>query len=175
MPPYKNREEKNKPFFTHHFQFGGIFIFISIVAAVTAVNITGAYNNFSRQSGQMRDRYISRQKEMVKHEVLCAVKLISHEREQTVTDIKARIKSRTYEACAMAQNIHRRYGTEKGKSEIIDIILTALRPIRFENNTGHYFAIDYSGTVLLASDNPAMEGSNILNIHDSNNLILQKI
>ncbi|MBU0988273.1 MAG: cache domain-containing protein [Proteobacteria bacterium] len=88
----------------------------------------------------MRTDYIARQKQIIKQEVNRVVDLIFYEKEQSEILTRSKIKSRVYEAYSIAQNIYQQNKTAKSKAEIQQMILDALRPIRFEYGKGYYFA-----------------------------------
>ena len=57
--------------------------------------------------------------------------------------------------------------TAKSKAEIQQMILDVLRSIRFENETGYYFAIRMDGMVMLNTNKPELEGKNLLGLKDT--------
>ena len=89
---------------------------------------------------KMRGDYFDRQKQIIKQEVERVVDLISYEKAQSEVLTKEKIKSRVHEAYAIAQNIYQQNKTAKSTAEIEQIILDALRPIRFEHGKGYFFA-----------------------------------
>jgi len=114
----------------------------------------------------MRSDYIVHQKKMIKLEVDRVVAMINHAKAQSETITKEKIKSRAYEAYDIAQHIYQQNKTSKSKVEIKQMILDALRPIRFADGSGYYFATRLDGIEILFANKPEMEGLNLLDMQD---------
>jgi two-component system, cell cycle sensor histidine kinase and response regulator CckA len=147
-------------------QLWGIILLIGIGVSIVAIDVIAAYRDFNSRADQMRKDYIARQKQIIKQEVKRVVDLISYEKEQSEILTKKKVKSRTYEAYSIAQNIYQQNKTSKGKAEIQQMILDALRPIRFEYGSGYYFAIRLDGVEVLFGDKPEIKGLNLLDVQD---------
>ncbi len=158
---------KKRTSFIKLIKLWGIIFLIGIGGSTVAVDVVSSYRDFNSRADQMRAGYIARQKQIIKQEVNRVVGMISHEKEKSEMLIKREIKSRVYEACAVAQNIYRQNKTAKTKAEIQKMILDALRPIRFEHGRGYYFITRMDGVEMLFADKPEMEGSNLLDIQDA--------
>jgi len=154
--------------FIKFIQLWTIIIIIAIGGSIIAVDIVRSYQEFNFRADQMRTDYTARQKEIIKHEVERVVDMIHYERAQREILTKDKIKSRVEEAYAIAQNIYQENRTAKSKDEIQDMILDALRPIRFEQASGYYFATRLDGIEVLFADKPEMEGLNLLDVQDTN-------
>jgi signal transduction histidine kinase len=115
----------------------------------------------------MRANYIASQKQIIKQEVNRVVDLISYEKAQSEILTREKIKSRVYEAYSIAQNIYQQNNPAKSEAEIQQMILGVLRSIRFENETGYYFAIRMDGMVMLNANKPELEGKSLLNLQDT--------
>jgi len=115
----------------------------------------------------MRTEYNNRQKQIIKQEVNRVVDLISYEKAQSEILTKEKIKSRVYEAHSIAQNIYQSNNITKDTAEIQQMIIEALRPIRFEKESGYYFITRTDGVEILFANKPEMEGQNLLNVQDT--------
>jgi PAS domain S-box-containing protein len=145
----------------------GIIFLIGIGVSIVAIDVIFSYRDFNSRANQMRSDYIARQKQIIKQEVNRVVDLISYEKQQSEILTRNLIKSRVYEACSIAQNIYQQNKTARKKAEIRQMILDALRPIRFEHGTGYYFATRLDGVEILFADKPEMEGLNLLDMQDT--------
>ena len=154
--------------FVKFIQLWAIIIIITIGGGVIAIDIVRSDQDFNFRANEMRTDYTARQKEIIKQEVERVVDLIHYEKAQSERLTKRKIKSRVEEAYAIAQNIYEENRTAKNKDEIEKIIIDALRPIRFEKGTGYYFATRLNGIEVLFADKPEMEGSNMLDVQDTN-------
>jgi PAS domain S-box-containing protein len=154
--------------FTRFIQLWTIVIIITIGGTIVAVDIMRSYQEFNFRADEMRRDYTARQKETIKQEVERVVDMIHYERAQSEMLTRRKIKSRVEEAYAIAQNIYQENKTAKTKDEIQKMILDALRPIRFEQASGYYFATRLDGVEVLFADKPEMEGLNLLGVKDTN-------
>ena len=158
---------KKRTSFIKLIKLWGIIFLIGIGVSIIAIDFIGAYRDFNSRADQMRTDYIALQKRIIKQEVKRVVKLISYEKAQSELLTKEKIKSRVYEAYSIAQNIYQQNKTAKSESEIQQMILDALRPIRFEGGSGYYFATRLDGVEMLFADKPEMEGLTLLGMQDT--------
>jgi len=145
----------------------GIIFLVGIGVSIVAIDVIGSHRDFNFRADQMRADYIARQKQIIKQEVNRVVDLISYEKAQSEILTRKKIKSRVYEAYSIAQNIYQQNKTAKSEAEIQQMILEALRPIRFEYGSGYYFATRLDGVEMLFADKPEMEGLNLLDVQDT--------
>lgn len=154
--------------FTKFIQLWGVIFIVGIVVSITVIDMIDNYHNFRLRSTQMRADHITQQKQIIKQEVKRVVDLISYEREQSEILVRSKLESRVCEACSIAQHIYQQNKTTKSKAEIQQMILDALRPIRFEKGIGYYFAIRQDGLVVLNANKPDLERKNLLDLQDAN-------
>lgn len=159
---------KQKFHFIKLLQLSGVLLILIIAISITAVDITTTVRGFNILSEEIRTNYIAKQKQRIQQEVMRVVTLISFKNEQSEAITRQIIKSRTDEASAIAQNIYLQNKTTKTKKEILQLIIDALRPIRYANGYGYYFITDFDGNELLFADKPELEGQNLLHLQDSN-------
>jgi len=148
-------------------QFWGIIFPVVIGISIITIDVIGSYHSFNLQADQMRTEYTNRQKQIIKQEVNRVVDLISYEKSQSEILTKEKIKSRVYEAYSIAQNIYQLNNTTKNETEIQQMIIDAIRPIRFEKGTGYYFVIRLDGMVMLNTNKSELEGKNLLSLQDT--------
>ena len=157
---------RKKTNFIKLIQAWGILFLVGLGVSLVAVDVISSYREFNIQSDQMRADFINSRKQLVKQEVDRVVEMIRYEKAQSEQLIKQKIKTRVYEAYAIAQNIYQRNRGAENKPKIQQMILDALRPIRFENGNGYYFAAQLDGIEVLFADRPQMEGLNLLGMQD---------
>jgi signal transduction histidine kinase len=66
------------------------------------------------------------------------------------------------EAYAIASNIFNLYREKRTQAEMQEMVKDALRPIRFNEDRGYYFAFNLQGIETLFADRPEMEGKDML-------------
>jgi two-component system, NtrC family, sensor kinase len=130
--------------------------------------ISSTYSDFEIESEVLKRRYIDDQKANLKSEVRSAVDYIEFKRSQTESRLKEGIKLRTFEAHAIALNIYEQNKKRRSRKEIEKMVRDALRPIRFNNGTGYYFATRLNGVEELFADRPELEGKDLLDMQDTN-------
>ncbi len=157
----------NKSSFIKLIQVWGIIILVAMAGSIVAIDIVNSYLDLNSRTEQMRTDYVAQQKQLIKREVDRVVAMIQHKKAQSEELTKKKIKSRVYEAYAVAQNIYQHNKNSKNKAEIQQMILNALRPIRFEQGRGYYFIETLSADIVMSPAFPAFEGKNFINLQDS--------
>jgi len=165
---------KKRTKFTKLIQLWGIIFLVGLGASIIAIDTVRSYRNFNFHADQMRTDYTARQKQIVKQEVEHVVDMIRYEKAQSERLTKSKIKSRVYEAYAIAQHIYQENKTAKSKDEIQKMIINAISPIRFEQGNGYYFISRFDGVAILFPSNPKLEGKNLLDVQDTHGQYLTK-
>ncbi len=145
-----------------------VIVFLLVVgASMIALDLTITHNGFQSQVEQYRKQYIDQQKQMIKQEVDQVVAMIRWKKDRAEALVKAEIKSRVEEACAVCSHIYQLNKNRKSPAEIREMIIEALRPIRFAQGRGYYFITRLDGIEMLFADKPEFEGRNLLNMQDT--------
>ncbi|PLX83082.1 MAG: hypothetical protein C0616_00810 [Desulfuromonas sp.] len=126
------------------------------------------YRRYVEESQDMHDRLLAERKHQLEDRVRQAVEFINFYREQAEERLKATIKDRTYEACAIASGLVAKYRDRFDSATMRDLVRDSLRQIRFNDGRGYVFAINVDGVVELNADKPHFEGENFNNIQDRN-------
>ncbi|MGD9733331.1 MAG: dephospho-CoA kinase [Desulfamplus sp.] len=133
-----------------------------LISIMGAWQIYEEYYKLQTELAAMDEKLISSYKELIKTEVGKAVSYIEYHKSLLNDRLNQSIKGRVYEAHAIADNIYKQYNKTKNVAEIELMIKDALRPIRFNNGRGYYFAFNLQGIEQLFADRPEMEGKNML-------------
>ncbi|MCG3714667.1 cache domain-containing protein [Aliarcobacter butzleri] len=123
---------------------------------------------FNKERRAIEQRYILKNKETIKEEVLRVYDFTKQLQKNTEEELKQNVKNRVYEAHEMATNIYEKYKTTKSKEEIFQIIKVALSGIRFNEGRGYFFIDDIHGNKLSHPIDTSIEGKNFLNYTDVN-------
>jgi HD-GYP domain-containing protein (c-di-GMP phosphodiesterase class II)/signal transduction histidine kinase len=148
-------------------RFWGIVFLAVLAAIIIGIDLTISYHDLSVHIDNMRASHIEQQKRVSKREVERVVNLIKYEIPKSEILTKSKIKTKVDEASAIVESIYQRNKTVKSDFEIQQMIIDALRLIRFENGSGYYFVIGIDGVGLLLPEIPEIEGSNLLNLKDA--------
>ena len=139
-------------------------VFIAFVSfgLLLFIWVINEYSVFSSESKLLREEYQNSQKAMLRSEVNNVVDYIEYMKAQTERRLKSELQGRVYEAIDIATNIYQENAASKSPDEIKKMVKDALRPIRFLNGRGYYFAFSMDGVETLFADRPEMEGVNML-------------
>jgi len=150
-------------------------IFISLISiAIISILLLGIlmvhyeYLNFNRESKELRNRFMEEQKATIKNEVAKVIDYIEYMKVKQKEGLEVTLKGKVDQAYDMAMNIYNENKASRNLQEIEKMVKDALRPIRFNNGRGYYFATRLDGVEQLFVDRPEMEDKNLLDIRDAN-------
>ncbi|MBN1834063.1 MAG: cache domain-containing protein, partial [Deltaproteobacteria bacterium] len=136
--------------------------------------ITGEYQKFEEQSENIGRVHLDSQKSFVKNEVQKIVDYLEYKKDLTEQILKNDIKERVESVHEIAMNIYLENHKTCSDDVIKKMIRDALRPIRFNNGRGYFFAVSMDGVEELYPTRPEFEGANVLELQDSKgNLVIQ--
>lgn len=158
---------KNKISFIKSIRLWGILLLLVLAGALIVLDVSRSYRDANRRAEQVRADYIEQQRQRISCEVDRVVKLINFETEHVVQLEQDKIKERVYEAHAIAENIYQQNKSTKSNAEIRQIIIDAIRPIRFDRGSGYYFIDGLDGLNYLFADHPEYEGTSMLDAQDT--------
>lgn len=126
--------------------------------------VSSEWSRFENEEDMLHIAYIDDQKQLLKREVDRALNFVDYMQSQTEIRLRKSIKERVYEAYAIADNLYTKHKDTKNIDEIKQIIKEALRPIRFNNGRGYFFAFTLNGVETLFAAKPEMEGKNMMKV-----------
>ena len=148
--------------------FIGMFFFSAVsIASVGIIWVVQEYDQFKKESGILKSKYIENKKYLIRTEVLRAVDLAEYSIKQTEILLKESIKKRVYESHEIATNLYNQFHKTRSESELKRMIIEALRNVRFNSGRGYYFITDFNGIEQLFADRPELEGKDLLGMQDS--------
>ena len=121
---------------------------------------------FNEEKTGIEQKYILKNKEQIKEEVNRVSEYINYLQKTTEEELKKSVKSRVYEAHAIATGIYEKYKDTKTKEEIFELIKVSLSSIRFNDGRGYFFMDDVYGNKLSHPIDTSIEGKNFLNFAD---------
>ncbi len=159
---------KDKINFIKHIRLWGVVFLIALAVVILIINTINAYRDFNNCAKKMRMVYVAGQKEDIRQEVLRVVDMIEYQHSLSEKRTKDIIKKRVYEAHAVAQHLYEKNKGSKSASEIQQMIIDALGPIKFEEDRGYFFISRLDGVAVLFPSNPDFVGVNLINGPDTN-------
>ncbi len=152
----------------------GLVLVVSILYTYFLLSQTRL--NYENELVTMKEKFINEQRIQVKQEVQRVIDYIRYEKGNSEERLREFIKKKVYIAHDIATSIYKKYRDTKSKEEIIDLIKTALREIRFNDGRGYYYIHTMNGINVLHAIKPSLEGNNIIAMKDKRGVyILQKI
>jgi PAS domain S-box-containing protein len=144
-----------------------------VIVAMLSVGLVGSfwvvqeYLRFSAELIKQKDEYVAAKKTEMRAEVDRVIEYIDYKRASTEQQLKESIRSRVYEASAIANGIYTSHRGLKSDDDIQKMIKEALRPLIFNNGRGYFFMYDMRGNNLLLPFSPHLEGKNLWDLKDS--------
>ncbi|WP_421920152.1 cache domain-containing protein [Marinifilum sp.] len=121
---------------------------------------------FKRESILIQEDFLKNQKKTLQQETQTLINYIENERLQTRNLLKQDISSRVYEAHSIATNLYKSYKNKLSNKELQQLIINALKSVRFNNGDGFFFINRLNGTVVMDPENPKWVGKNKLQVKD---------
>ena len=157
---------KNKISFIKSIRLWVVLLLLGLASVLIIIDVSRSYRDARMRADQIRADFITQQRQRINFEVERVVNLINFETEHVLRLEQNKIKERVYEAHAIAENIYRKYKATKNTAEIREIIIDAIRPIRFDQGRGYYFINGLDGVAHLFADRPDFEGTSMLEVQD---------
>jgi PAS domain S-box-containing protein len=115
----------------------------------------------------MRDSMITSRKQRMKEQVGAAIAYLQFMRRQTESRTQSIIRERVTEAYLIATHIHEQYKDTRSSAELEAMVRETLRPIRFNNGRGYFFATRLDGVEQLCATCTNLENTDLTNLQDT--------
>ena len=152
---------KNKSVVDTFTKNGLVLIVLSAVTIGILISLF-SYSRFLHDSDRLESESRSLYKTTLQREVSRVEELILFERSKLDSLIRKSIKDRVYEAHATATALYEKYRNIKTKKEIEILVIESLRPQRFFEGRGYFYAIALDGTSKLSPITPQFEETNMM-------------
>ncbi|MCF8231270.1 MAG: cache domain-containing protein [Bacteroidales bacterium] len=160
------RPKREKQPFARQFRRLLLLILSSIILITGAVGIYLEYRKASEEIDRYEKRTFTEKKRMLENQVYKAISRMEDDQSSIYKEMRRKLKKRVYEAHDQARHLYNKYHGNIPDSQLKNMIIESLRPMRFFNNRGYYFIVNLEGTELLYPVRPEMEGKNVLNMKD---------
>ena len=112
---------------------------------ILAVPLSGfwfyqSYQMYHQDVRDYEEQYIERQKTLISSHVLSAIDFIDYMKSTAESRTRDTIRNRVYEVHSIATNLYEKYYESKSREDLQNIVKEALRPIRYNNGRGYFFA-----------------------------------
>ena len=139
-----------------------LFLTVSLAAFFSWQNLVEQQASFARIE-QAGSKLIEAR---LSAEMQSAVGYVDYSRSRTEAVLQASIAEQVDTAMQIVQAIYDRESPRRPVAEVKQLIVEALRPVRFYEGRGYYFIDDMSGKFILLPTAPQLEGRTILDNRD---------
>lgn len=153
QPGLRRISLSSAPFYASMLVIFGLTLFIGVFWMINE------FQAYEESIENIRTNYQSRYRIRVQEEYGKVIDFIEYKRSQTDQHIEEELRDKVQSAYTIASHIYSLYKDEKEISELRSMVAEALRPIRWDNGQGYYFAGSVAeGRIDLFSDEPWFEG-----------------
>ncbi len=156
-----------QPTFLGKFYLYVVGAMLALTFLLVGTSMLLRYRHAQRDMERLRRDYLASQKFLIKSEVDQALEVMDQLWLESDRQARAVVRSRVDEAWTLADYLYRHYRSHKSDTEIKQLIIDVLRPIRYRQGQGYYFITRGDGVEILFADHPEMEGRNLLSVQDS--------
>ena len=125
------------------------------------------YLSFEAAAKQQRAEYLEQQRKHLMDVVHLTLDYIDYKRSQTEERTRTQLRQQVEKAHALAAHLYESFHDRLSDEDMKAVIREALRPLRFNDGRGYFFAFDGSGIEQLFADRPEFEGQSMLEMRTS--------
>ena len=140
-----------------------ITVIFFVICTTSLLFISTQYNSFKEDIEKLKEDYIKTQKELLQKEIKSGVDYICYKKNTTKERLKKELKTKVNQAHTISLSIYNKYKNKKTGQEIIDMIKTALRDIRFFGGRGYFFINQLNSRSVLHPIFPNLENKYFFN------------
>lgn len=139
--------------------YASLVVVTSLAAFIGIFWAINEYQAYQESIENIRNTYRVQYEVRVKEELAKVVEMIDYRREQNAFRVELDLRERVQAAYTIASHNYRLYKDEQSVEELRSMIIELLRPIRWNNGRGYYFAGRvHDGVIDLFADEPFFEG-----------------
>lgn len=140
-----------------------LFLRLSLVAGCGLVLLCAVWvgvelAEFARRADETRQNHHQSSQIQLKRIVDDVREIVAFERHRVEARVENGLRARVDEAQAVILNLLATQGRGRTAAELENLVREALRPVRFNNNRGYFFAFDLNGDEKLFPDRPQLDG-----------------
>lgn len=154
--------------------FSLVLIILLIFPLLGFLWIKQEVSEFRTKSDELRQEFIASGKETIKNEVDNAIAYINFTREKAEKNLRKKVKSKTLYGVELISGLYEANKNRMSLSDLKYLSHDVLSSIFWDEGRGYFFAEDMLGYEIINPNNPELEGSNIINLQDSNDTYIVK-
>lgn len=139
--------------------YASILVIFALTLFIGVFWMVNEYQAYEESIENIRNNYHARYRNRLEEEHGKVVDFIEYKRSQTDQRIEDEIRDKVQTAYSIASHIYRLYKDQKDVAELRSMVAEVLRPIRWNDEQGYYFAGTVAAdTIDLFADEPWFEG-----------------
>jgi len=151
--------KKRRPSLSYAPFRASLLVILTIAVFIGIFWIINEYQTYRESIANIRHNYQELYRMRVQEEVENVLDFIEHRRSLADRRIENKLRSNVQTAYPIASHVYRMYREKYTVPELRSMVTEILRPIRWDNGLGYYFAGRLEkGTIDLFADNPFLEG-----------------
>jgi signal transduction histidine kinase len=141
--------------------YASLVVILSLTLFTATFWAYNEYEVYQESISNIRNNYQEQYRERLSEEMKNVNDFIAFKRSQTDMLVENEIRQKVQTAYTIASHIYSQYKDEKSTEELRAMVIEILRPIRWNNERGSYFAGRVEQQVIdLFADDPFFEGKN---------------
>lgn len=151
-------------------------LFILILAIIVTSYISYEHSlDLEEDKQNIKEQFINANKQTIQTNIEKTIsRFVTEGLKKADEELEAKLKKQVYDVHKIMTSIYNEFKDTKSKEEIKQIIKSALRVIRFNENRGYFFIVNFEGENILQPPNPKIEGTSVINIKDSKGTYIVK-
>ncbi len=121
---------------------------------------------FYQRTEQIEQEFLQQARGQIRQRASFVHALILDEKQRSEQQLKDDLRETVLQAVHLAETLIERYQAQMDSAELTQLVVEALRPLRYRNGRGYLFATRLNGTELLFADRPEFEGRNMVDMQD---------
>ncbi len=146
--------------------WGVFFIILMLLLAQTIYFFLNTRAQHQQQISSLRENLIQAQRSRLEAEMADAEHMIDHMFAEATDLLKQESYNQTRQALLLMNSLYQRYHKQLSEPEMKQLLVEALREIRFFDGRGYYFIDQMDGTAVLLPTSSELEGSSLLDNKD---------
>ena len=140
-----------------------------IVGAISLISFFYLHtyeHQYQKRTVQVEQEFLAQAKQQIRQRATFIHTWIIDENTNAEEQLKQRLRTVVEQAIATATHLVDQYQSTMSNAQLTQIVVEALRPLRFSGGRGYLFATRLDGIELLFADRPEFEGQNMLPLQD---------
>lgn len=144
-----------------------MIVVLSLSIIITAFFYFENKSDFERIKKTTEEEFFKSKKLLIKEQVDNIYNYILSEQKDTEEKLKESLVSRVLEAHTIITNIYNEHKKFHNNEELINLLRTTIKSIRFNDNRGYFFVYDKEATNIIHPLLPELEGKSLIDYKDT--------